>query len=106
MKFGYLRPIVELEMDDPDAAHPDEIKLSFGTILKVAFKVLGGLIRRKVSFKSLRKVFKVSKQKKLKSTIKNSQKIPKISKLGWKLPMNYGHTGNYLRHQDLFRAKI
>lgn len=64
MKFGYLRPIVELEMDDPNVAHPDEIKLSFGTILKVAFKVLGGLIRRKVSFKSLRKVFKVNKQAK------------------------------------------
>ncbi len=78
MKFGYLRPIVELEMDDPDTAHPDEIKLSFGTILKVAFKVLGGLIRRKVSFKSLHKVFKVNKQaKKVKKHYKKFPEDPK-----------------------------
>ena len=60
--FEYLRPIVEPDMEDPDAAHPDEVKLSFGMILKVVFKVLGALIRRKVSFKSLRKTLKVYKQ--------------------------------------------
>jgi len=72
--FEHLRPVIEPEMDDPEASHPDEIKLSFGMILKVVFKVLGGLIRRKVSFKSLRKVFKVNKQaNKIK---KHYQKFP------------------------------
>ena len=60
--FEYLRPIIEPELDDPDAAHPEEFKLSIGMIIKVVFKVLGALLRRKVSFKSLRKTLKVNKQ--------------------------------------------
>jgi len=76
--FEQLRPIVEPEMDDPDAAHPDEVKLSIGTIIKVVFKVLGGLIRRKVSFKSLRKTFKVNKQaNKIKKHYKKFPEDPK-----------------------------
>ena len=60
--FEYLRPIIEPELDDPDTTHPEEFKLSIGMIIKVVFKVLGALLRRKVSLKSLRKTLKVNKQ--------------------------------------------
>ncbi len=57
--FEQLRPIVDPPRNDTDDAAPEEFALSPKKLAKILFKVLGWLIRRKLSFNSIKEVLRI-----------------------------------------------
>nr|MDO8087868.1 glycerophosphodiester phosphodiesterase family protein [Candidatus Sigynarchaeum springense] len=58
--FEQLRPIVDTSPRSDDDSAPEEFALSFGMLVKILFKVIGWLLRRKVSLKSIKHVLRIN----------------------------------------------
>lgn len=58
--FEKIRPFVDPPDRNEEDSNSDEVKLNLGLILKVLFKVLGWLIQRKVSMKSVKQVLRMN----------------------------------------------